>query len=103
MYVTHDQQEALTMSDRVCLLHGGRIEQLSTPSELYFKPRTVFAADFLGDANLFDGRVVDKRGEEVVVRCEALRCRAAALKARRRPSGGSLLSQLSADPAEEVS
>jgi len=55
--VTHDQDEALTMSDRIVLLNQGRIEQDSTPEDLYFHPRTVFAADFIGDANLFAARL----------------------------------------------
>ncbi|WP_439495760.1 ABC transporter ATP-binding protein [Bosea sp. (in: a-proteobacteria)] len=53
LYVTHDQEEAMAMSDRICLMHDGGIEQLGTPAELYFEPRTVFAADFLGGANVF--------------------------------------------------
>ena len=60
--VTHDQDEALTMSDRIVLMNQGRIEQESAPEELYFHPRTVFAADFIGDANLFTGRVVSGNG-----------------------------------------
>ena len=55
--VTHDQDEALTMSDRIVLMNGGRIEQEAAPEELYFHPRTVFAADFIGDANLFAGTI----------------------------------------------
>jgi putative spermidine/putrescine transport system ATP-binding protein len=55
--VTHDQDEALTMSDRIVLLNQGRIEQDSTPEDVYFHPRTVFAADFIGDANLISARV----------------------------------------------
>ena len=55
LYVTHDQEEALVMSDRICLMHDGRIEQLGTANDLYFRPRTVFAADFLGESNLLDG------------------------------------------------
>ena len=62
--VTHDQDEALTMSDRIVLMNRGRIEQDSRPSELYFQPTTVFAADFLGDANLLAGEVVES-GESV--------------------------------------
>ena len=62
--VTHDQDEALTMSDRIVLMNRGRIEQDSRPSELYFQPATVFAADFLGDANLLAGEVVES-GESV--------------------------------------
>jgi putative spermidine/putrescine transport system ATP-binding protein len=56
LYVTHDQEEALVMSDRICLMRDGRIEQLGTPEDLYFRPRTVFAADFLGESNLLAGR-----------------------------------------------
>ncbi|MCO5089486.1 ABC transporter ATP-binding protein [Bosea sp. (in: a-proteobacteria)] len=54
VYVTHDQGEALAMSNRICLMNGGRIEQLGTPHELYFNPKSVFAADFLGESNILD-------------------------------------------------
>lgn len=57
LYVTHDQEEAMTMSDRICLMNQARIEQIDTPEDLYFRPRTVFAADFLGDSNIFRGRI----------------------------------------------
>ena len=52
IYVTHDQDEALTMSDRVAVMRGGRIEQCATPQELYEAPVTAFVANFLGAANL---------------------------------------------------
>jgi putative spermidine/putrescine transport system ATP-binding protein len=55
--VTHDQDEALTLSDRICLMNQARIEQIGTPSELYDWPATRFAADFLGHSNLLDGVV----------------------------------------------
>jgi putative spermidine/putrescine transport system ATP-binding protein len=58
LYVTHDQGEAMTMSDRIVLMNVGRIEQIGTPSELYFNPASVFAAEFLGDSNLLPGTVV---------------------------------------------
>jgi putative spermidine/putrescine transport system ATP-binding protein len=58
LYVTHDQEEALVMSDRICLMRDGKIEQLGTPDDLYFRPRTVFAADFLGESNLLAGRYI---------------------------------------------
>ncbi len=58
LYVTHDQEEALVMSDRICLMNEGEINQLGTPDELYFYPESVFAADFLGESNLLDVRVV---------------------------------------------
>ncbi len=57
VYVTHDQEEAMTMSDRICLMNHARIEQIDTPERLYFRPRSVFAADFLGDSNIFKARV----------------------------------------------
>ena len=57
LYVTHDQEEALVMSDRICLMRDGRIEQLGTASDLYFRPRTLFAADFLGESNLLDAEI----------------------------------------------
>ena len=60
LYVTHDQSEALVLSDRVCLMNAGRVEQLGTPSELYFKPRSVFAADFLGESNILDAAITSK-------------------------------------------
>ena len=67
VYVTHDQEEAMTMSDRICLMNGGRIEQLGTPSDLYFRPRTLFVADFLGESNLLEGTVAGSDGAGVSV------------------------------------
>ena len=57
LYVTHDQEEALVMSDRICLMDQGQIVQLDTPDGLYFHPESVFAADFLGESNLLDATV----------------------------------------------
>ncbi len=58
LYVTHDQEEAMTMSDRICLMNEARIEQVANPAELYFSPRTEFAAGFVGETNRFEG-VID--------------------------------------------
>jgi len=58
LYVTHDQEEALVMSDRVCLMNNGQIEQIGTPEDLYFRPRTVFSADFLGESNILEAEVL---------------------------------------------
>src|SRR5882757_4337650 len=55
VYVTHDQEEALTMSDRIAIMSQGRIEQIAPPQEMYESPATVFVADFLGVSNLMDG------------------------------------------------
>lgn len=54
VYVTHDQEEALTLSDRIAVMNGGRIEQLGAPEEIYRHPQTQFCADFIGEANLID-------------------------------------------------
>ena len=73
LYVTHDQEEALTMSDRIVLLNGGRIAQMGTPDELYFHPRSLFAAEFLGDSNILDGKV-ERTGDAVLVKTEVGAC-----------------------------
>ncbi|HAI60760.1 MAG TPA: polyamine ABC transporter ATP-binding protein, partial [Parasutterella excrementihominis] len=65
LYVTHDQKEALTMSDRIMVMNKGKIEQIGTPMHLYDDPATPFVADFIGQANLFYGTLVsveDKYG-----------------------------------------
>ena len=59
VYVTHDQDEAFEMSDRVILLNRGRIEQIGPPEALYDRPATRFAAEFIGDANLLEGEIVE--------------------------------------------
>ena len=56
VFVTHDQEEALTLADRIAILDAGRIVQSGPPQAVYERPRTVFAADFLGDSNFFTGR-----------------------------------------------
>ena len=61
IFVTHDQDEALTMSDRVALLNNGKIEQIGSPEEIYRHPRTAFVADFLGAGNLLRATITDKR------------------------------------------
>ncbi|MGJ4856579.1 ABC transporter ATP-binding protein [Labrys sp. La1] len=64
IFVTHDQEEALTLSDTVAILDGGRIVQEGAPLEIYERPRTRFAASFLGDANFFEGSVT---GEGIAI------------------------------------
>jgi spermidine/putrescine transport system ATP-binding protein len=58
VHVTHDQEEAMTMADRIVIMNSGRIEQFGTPSELYESPRTAFVAGFLGVSNLLEGTAV---------------------------------------------
>ncbi|TPN85600.1 ABC transporter ATP-binding protein [Mesorhizobium sp. CU2] len=62
VYVTHDQDEALTMSDRVAVFHEGRIQQICSPVEIYRRPRTRFVASFLGETNMLPGTVVGADG-----------------------------------------
>jgi putative spermidine/putrescine transport system ATP-binding protein len=57
VYVTHDQAEALTMSDRIAVFHHGKIQQLDTPEQMYENPRNAFVARFIGENNRFDGRL----------------------------------------------
>jgi spermidine/putrescine transport system ATP-binding protein len=59
VYITHDQSEALVMSDNVAVMNAGRFEQVGTPQELYYHPRTAFVAGFVGDSNRWHGRVLD--------------------------------------------
>jgi putative spermidine/putrescine transport system ATP-binding protein len=67
LYVTHDQEEAMIMSNRVCLMNDSRIEQIGSPADLYFSPRSVFAADFIGESNLLDAQVAGVNGSEVTL------------------------------------
>jgi spermidine/putrescine ABC transporter ATP-binding subunit len=77
VYVTHDQGEALTMSDRIAVMHQGRVEQVGTSQEIYARPRTRFVAAFIGEANFLDGRVVGADGGAAVVEAGGLRFHAA--------------------------
>jgi spermidine/putrescine transport system ATP-binding protein len=72
IYVTHDQEEALTMSDRIVLMRAGRIEQIGTPREMYDCPRSRYVADFIGDTSVLRARVVDAGSLDIagtVIRC----------------------------------
>ncbi len=68
IFVTHDQDEAMTMSDRIAVMRHGRIEQLGAPEELYERPQTGFVAGFLGVSNLLDGEVSGRDGDLVEIR-----------------------------------
>src|SRR5207245_2006835 len=61
VFVTHDQEEALSIADRIAVMRSGILEQLATPSELYAHPATLFVATFMGTMNLLDGQVTDSR------------------------------------------
>jgi spermidine/putrescine transport system ATP-binding protein len=78
VFVTHDQEEALSMSDRVAVMNLGRVEQVGTPEEVYESPATVFVADFLGVSNLMDADAVASGAGECTVRVGEFRLRACA-------------------------
>jgi ABC-type Fe3+/spermidine/putrescine transport system ATPase subunit len=65
IYVTHDQAEALTMSDRIAVMNLGRIEQIGTPSDLYERPQNRFVADFIGESNFIEAEVMAEEGKRV--------------------------------------
>jgi putative spermidine/putrescine transport system ATP-binding protein len=68
IYVTHDQEEALVMSDRICVMNHAKVEQLGTPSEIYSDPETIFAATFIGHSNLLEGTLAgtDAQGNTLI-------------------------------------
>jgi len=68
VFVTHDQEEALSMSDRIAVMQAGKVEQLGTPEELYDRPATPFVADFIGTTNLLHGVVEGLESDSTVVR-----------------------------------
>ena len=77
VYVTHDQEEALTMSDRIAVMNHGRVEQLDTPAAIYERPATRFVAGFIGLTNLLRGVVEGREGDALVVRmADGVRLRA---------------------------
>ena len=73
IFVTHDQEEALTMADRIAVMHAGRIVQEGTPREVYEHPTTRFVADFIGLTNFFVGKVVTEEQDRTLVETDALR------------------------------
>ena len=64
IYVTHDQEEALSMSDRIVVLKDGKIEQIGSPIEVYENPKTLYVADFLGEANVFESTILEITNEK---------------------------------------
>jgi iron(III) transport system ATP-binding protein len=76
IYVTHDQEEALSLADRIAIMDHGRLVQLGTPAEIYDAPATPFVADFIGAENLLPGTVVRRAGDNLVVHAGSLEIRA---------------------------
>jgi spermidine/putrescine transport system ATP-binding protein len=72
IYVTHDQEEALTMSDRIAVMSKGRVQQMGTPVEIYERPSNKFVADFIGESNFLEGKIRSLSQKEAVVYVHAL-------------------------------
>ena len=88
VFVTHDQEEALTMSDRIAVMAEGRILQLGSPAEIYNHPAERFVADFIGDTNFLDAEVTERNGSTAMVRLPGGAVRAASLPEGLTPSAG---------------
>jgi spermidine/putrescine ABC transporter ATP-binding subunit len=76
IFVTHDQEEAMAMSDRICVMESGVMRQIGTPSDIYERPCNRFVADFMGRSNLLDARIEGADGEDVIVDAGGVRLRA---------------------------
>ncbi|GLR78559.1 polyamine ABC transporter ATP-binding protein (plasmid) [Azospirillum oryzae] len=85
--VTHDQEEAMTMSSRIAVMNHGVIAQVGTPTEIYEYPHTRFVAEFIGSINMFDGRVVSTEGDQVIVASEDAGCELLIAHATPAPAG----------------
>jgi spermidine/putrescine transport system ATP-binding protein len=72
VYVTHDQEEALTMSDRIAVMSKGKVMQMGTPVEVYERPKSRFVADFIGESNFLNGNVSEVQDEYAIVKIPAL-------------------------------
>ena len=70
IYVTHDQSEAMALSDQIIIMEKGVVAQIGTPQEIYYHPASEFVADFIGEANFLKGKLSDKQGDEGVVTVE---------------------------------
>ncbi len=88
VYITHDQSEALVMSDQVAVMNGGRFEQVGAPQELYYNPKTAFVAGFVGDSNRWRGRVVGSDTGTLVVETDSGMSILAAAAVGSRPATG---------------
>jgi len=80
LYVTHDQGEALTMSDRIMVMHRGKVEQIGTPLEIYSDPSSLFVADFIGQANILYGDVLEIDGKTLTVDISGITLKVRAVK-----------------------
>ena len=85
IYVTHDQGEAITMSDRIAVINNGRVEQVAASEEIYSRPTTRFVAKFIGDTNLLEGRVLGSEQDSLIFESSGARIRAYANSANHLP------------------
>ncbi|MCZ7676306.1 MAG: ABC transporter ATP-binding protein [Roseovarius sp.] len=97
VYVTHSMSEAFSMADRVVIMSRGKIEQIGTPQEIYHAPRNRFVAEFLGSANIFTGRIVERAGENWMVETDYGRFAVPASKAAEKTVGDSVSFIVSAE------
>jgi spermidine/putrescine transport system ATP-binding protein len=90
IYITHDQEEAINMSDRIAVMRGGVFEQIGTPNEIYYRPKTSYVADFVGNANIYrkDGKTYAIRSENVLL--NEAECQISALVEEKSFVGGQL-------------
>ena len=91
IYITHDQEEAINMSDRIGVMHEGVLEQMGTPNEVYYRPRTSYVADFVGNANILhkNGETFAIRSENILMNGEAV-CTQEAVVVEKSFAGGQL-------------
>ena len=75
VFVTHDQEEALSISDRIVVMYGGKAEQVGTPFEIYNRPATKFVANFVGTLNVLEGKVSDASSGKVTINAEEISLR----------------------------
>lgn len=91
IYITHDQEEAINMSDRIAVMRNGKFEQIGTPNEIYYKPQTAYVADFVGNANIYrkNGQTFAIRAENVLMDSEP-ECIVSAIVKEKTFAGGQL-------------
>ena len=90
IFVTHDQGEALSMSDRIAVISAGRIRQIAAPDDIYRRPADRFVASFVGDANVLNGRLVERRGDVAVISIGDVRADVPAATIAEMPVGGAV-------------
>lgn len=103
IYITHDQEEAINMSDRIAVMRDGLFEQIGTPNDIYYHPRTSFVADFVGNANIFreNGKTYAIRGEKVLMN-ESPQCVREAVVKEKTFAGGQLKILFGLNDGQEI-